>query len=405
MWFYYAPTVIYGQDALDHLEKVSSSLEKKSAFIVTDPGIIEVGLIEILTDKLKELSYDFIIFGEVEPDPSEETILKAAKLCNDSEPDLIVALGGGSAIDTAKGVWVLYERPDLTIDDIHPFETLNLGKKSQFVAIPTTAGTGAECTGAVIVTRTQEGVQMKLEQTNPETIPLVAILDPRFVKTLPPKLTAMTAFDAVGHAIEAIISEWRNDFSNYLSIGAYDLIRKYLPIAYTNGDNMVAREKLQNAAAMAGMSFGNSQVMLAHTLAHVLGAALHIPHGLGVGLYLPYVLQYCMNDPDTGTESASILSKFAKMLEITTWDKDDRGAADLLIEDIKKLQDKVNFPRSLKQILEESGITKDQLDDKMDIMTQQCLESAVASMSPRSAGIDDYKKIIKYVYEGRDIDF
>ena len=401
MWFYYSPTIIFGEEALDHLENIGEDLEKKKVFIVTDPGIIEVKLADILTAKLKELGFEWKIFSEVEADPHEETIIKGAEICREYDPDLIIGLGGGSSIDAAKGVWVLYERPDLTIDDIHPFLKLNLRKKAKFVAIPTTAGTGAETTWGVIITRIQDGINMKLEQSSREVIPDVAILDPRFCKTLPPKLTAMTAFDAVGHALEGVIAEWKNDYSYALSLGAYDLIRNYLPRAYNDGNDMEAREKMQNAAAMAGISFGNSQVILNHSLAHALGAAFHVPHGLGVGVFLPYVLQFSLKDPET----EQILGRFSKMLGISNWADTDVKASKKLVEDIKNLQDKVGFPRSLKEILDVMGISKGQLDEKLDLIIQQCYESAVSSMSPRIPTKEEYQKIISYVYEGKDIDF
>lgn len=401
MWFYYSPTIIFGEDALDHLENIGEDLEKKKVFIVTDPGIIKVKLVDILTDKLKELGFEFKIFDKVEPDPREETIGKGAEICCKYEPDLIIGLGGGSSIDAAKAIFVLYERPDLSIDDIHPFLKLNLRKKTMFVAIPTTAGTGAETTWVVMVTRIQDGINMKLEQSNREVIPDVAILDPRFCKTLPPKLTAITGLDAVGHAIEAVIALWKNDYSFTLSLGAYDLIRNYLPRAYSNGNDMEAREKMQNAAAMAGISFGNSQVILNHSLAHTFGATFHIPHAVGVGVFLPYVMQFSMKDP----EIEQLLGKFSKMLGISNWTDTNTVASKKLVEDLQKLQDKVNFPRSLKEVLDGMGISKEQLDEKMELLIQQIYESAVSSMSPRMPTKEEYVKIITYAYEGKNIDF
>ena len=209
------------------------------------------------------------------------------------------------------------------------------------------------------------------------------------------------AFDAVGHALEGVIAEWKNDYSYALSLGAYDLIRNYLPRAFKDGNDMEAREKMQNAAAMAGISFGNSQVILNHSLAHAVGAAFHVPHGLGVGVFLPYVLQFSLNDQET----EQVLGRFSKMLGISNWSDTDVEASKKLVEDIKDLQDKVGFPRTLKEILNGMGISKGQLDEKLDLIIQQCYESAVSSMSPRIPTKEEYQKIIACVYEGKDIDF
>ncbi|MHA1729500.1 MAG: iron-containing alcohol dehydrogenase [Promethearchaeota archaeon] len=407
MWFYYSPTVIFGEDSLDHFDKIAERLKEKEnrAFIVTDRGIVKAGLTGILTDKLDECEIKWKIFDEVEPDPHEDTIIKATEICKTYEPNLIIGLGGGSSMDAAKGVWVLYERPDLTIDDIQPFETLNLGKKAKMIAIPTTTGTGSETTWAIIVTRTEGGITRKLEQGNKEAVPDIAILDPRFCKTLPPNLTAATGFDAVGHAIEGYISSWKNDYSDALSVGAYDIIREFLPKAYKDGNDMEAREKMQNAACMAGLSFGNSQVILNHSLAHTFGSQLHVPHGLGVGVFLTYVLQYSMNDPETGKKTKEMLGKFAKMVGIAEWSDSDEIASQKLIDDIKKLQEKVDFPKTLKKLLDDLGISKEKLDEKMDLITRQIYESSSAVMSPRCGDLAEFKRIISYAYEGKDIDF
>lgn len=396
MWYFYSPKIIFGQDSLDHLEKVKGN----KVFIVTDPGIIEVKLLDILTDKLKEYGKEWKVFSEVEPDPKEETILKGAKICQDYEPDLIIGLGGGSSLDTAKGIWILYERPDLEIDDMHPFMDLELGKKAEMVAIPTTSGTGAETTWAIIITRNRNGTEIKLEQANKAVIPTYAIIDPVFTKKMPPKLTAMTGFDAVAHTLEGLISTWRNDFSDGMAIKAMELILKYLPIAYENGDDEEAREKMHNAATMAGLAFGNSQVVMGHAMGHVLGATFHIPHGLTVGLFLPYILQYTINDPEND-EIKHILAKFAKMTGMADWQDSIEDANKKLIETVKGLQVKVGLPQTLKDL----NIDKEKLDEKVDMMSSQCLESSSSVMSPRAADSSTFKKLFMYAYEGKDVDF
>jgi alcohol dehydrogenase class IV len=394
MWYFYAPRTVYGEDALDYLEE----MEGKRCFIVTDEGIIKFGMLDILTQKLTPLEKDFKVFSGVEPDPREETILKATKECQEYKPDLIIALGGGSSMDVAKAVWVFYERPELGIDDLYPFIDLKLGKKAKLIAIPTTSGTGAETTWASIITRKTDKGDIKLEQVHKEMIPTVAILDPVFVKSMPPNLTASTGFDAMAHLSECIISVWKNDYSDAMALKAFELIQKFLPIAYKDGTNFEAREKMHAAANMAGLAFGNAQVHLGHALGHVLGATFHIPHGFTVGIFLPYVLQYCLIG-DEAKETIKILGTFAKRAGVASWDDTDIDASHKYIAEIKRLQKVVNHP-SLSEM-----ITRKQLDEKIDMMAEWCLESPSAAMSPRGAGSQEFKKLYIYAYDQKDVDF
>lgn len=394
MWYFYAPKTVFGEDALDFLE----TMEEKRVFIVTDEGIIKFGMLDILTQKMTPLEMDYNVFSEVKPDPREETILKAAKECQEYKPDLIIALGGGSVMDVAKAVWVFYERPELGIDDLYPFIDLTLGKKAKLVAIPTTSGTGAETTWASIITRKTDKGDIKLEQTHKEMIPTVAILDPVFVKSMPPALTASTGFDALAHLSESVISVWKNDYSEAMALKAFELVQQYLPIAYKDGSNIEARNKMHMAANMAGLAFGNAQVHIGHALGHVLGATFHKPHGFTVGVFLPYVLQYCLIGEEAG-ETIKILGTFAKRAGVAKWDDADIDAANKYIVEIKRLQKVVNHP-TLSEM-----ITKDQLDEKIDLMAEWCLESPSAAMSPRGAGSQEFKKFYQYAFDNKDIDF
>jgi len=399
MWYFYSPTIIFGQDSIDFLENIDG----KKVFIVTDPGIIELKLIDIITKKLKDCSKEYKIFCEVEPDPLEDTVKKAAKLCREYKPDLIIGLGGGSSMDVAKSVWAFYENdnPNFTVDDLHPFNKLNLGRKSKLIAIPTTSGTGAETTWAVIITRVlEDGSHIKLEQANKELIPTYAIIDPIFTKKMPKKLTASTGFDAIAHIIEQLISSWNNVFSDAFAIEGYSLIREYLPRAYKNGDDEKAREMMANAATMAGLAFGNSQVIMGHSLGHVLGATFHIPHGVTVGLFITYVLQFSLNDPNSDFVKKRI-SKFAKMVGVADWTDSEDVAVNKMLNDIKNLQKEVELPTKISDL----GIDRKVFESKLDFMARMCLESSSAVMSPRGADSEQYKKIFLYAYDGKDIDF
>lgn len=397
MWYFHSPTLVFGEDALDHLENI----EGKKCFIVTDPGIKELGMLDILTRKLESVEKEWQAFTDVEPDPREETIYKAAEQCKAFQPDLIIGIGGGSSIDAAKGVWVLYEHPEFeTVDEIHPFQELHTGRKAKMIAIPTTSGTGAETTWAVIITREVDGKNMKLEQANKKTIPTFAIVDPVFPQKMPPSLTAATAFDALGHSIEGIISTWQNPFSDAFAIHAVRLIFEYLPQAVKHPEDVKTREHMHNAATMAGLAFGNAQVTMGHGMAHAIGAVLHVPHGKAVGLCLPYTMEYCLND----TESDRSVEKFALMAKsvgVAHWQDDSKEAAHNLVDKVKWLQKETGLPSSLQAL----GFSQKDLDTNVSAIVDLCLESASTVMTPRSVGVNAFKKILEHMYWGKSIDF
>lgn len=399
MWYFYSPNIIYGEDALDFLENISGN----KCFIVTDAIIEKLGYLKILTDKLQNLGKEFTVYNEVLPDPREEAVLKAREICLSYEPDLLIALGGGSVIDTAKAAWVLYEFPNFIIDDMHPFnkDLYDIGKKAKLVAIPTTSGTGAETTFAVVVSRESEGAWQKLIQAHRGLIPTYAILDPIFPKGMPPELTVDTGFDALSHALEGMVSNWRNEFSNALALKAIELIFKYLPIAYQDGNNAMARDYLHQAATLAGLAFGNGNVHLGHTTGHQMGAVFHVPHGKSVGVMLKYVTQYCLNNSDENDKTMEIYAKMAKQLGWANWDEDNRTAAYKVIEKLESLQETVGFPSTIKEL----NISKQDLEDNMDTMVNFCFQDASGVMSPRPPFKEDYERLYQYAYEGKDIDF
>lgn len=400
MWFFYSPIVVFGQDSLDFFEKI----EGNRVFIVTDKMLVKLKVVDILTEKLKSFGKEWTIFDEVKPDPWEEDILKGAKACIEYAPNLIIGLGGGSSMDTAKSIWALYENcenPDFKIDDLHPFNKFKIGQKAKLVAIPTTSGTGAETTWAVVITRVKEdGSHIKLEQANKDLIPTYAIVDPIFTQGMPPKLTAATGFDAISHILEGMCSSWRNVFSDGMGIKGYELLRQYLPRAFKDGNDMEAREQVHNAATLAGLCFGNSQAGIAHSFGHVLGAVFGITHGNAVGLFTPYVMEYYINDPNSQIIT-KVLADFARMLGIAPSSSDDKKAATLLVEDVKSLQKAVNFPATLKDL----GIKKEELEAKLEIIAQQSLESGSMTTSPRQPDSEGTKMFFRYAYEGKKIDF
>ena len=247
------------------------------------------------------------IYSRVEPDPSLQTARTGASVMVETRPDWIIAVGGGSVMDAAKAMWILYEHPELEPEAINPIETLHLRQKARFVAFPTTSGTGSEATWAVVLTDLEE--KRKLGLGNREAMPDLAILDPELVLKLPPRITADTGLDALTHAVEGFTSTWHNDFSDGLCLMALDLIFKNLPAAYHFGDNVEARLHMQNAAAIAGLGFGNSMAALAHGLGHALGGVFHVPHGRAVALFLPYAIEYSVNG-EAGSTRYLPITKF-----------------------------------------------------------------------------------------------
>ncbi|MFW9989844.1 MAG: iron-containing alcohol dehydrogenase, partial [Candidatus Odinarchaeota archaeon] len=375
----------------------------QKCFIITDKIIEELGYLRILTDKLNQFRKEYTINTDVEPDPHEPDALIARQQCIEYEPDLIIALGGGSVMDTAKLVWALYEFPEMNADDLYPFnpELYNMGKKVKLIAIPTTSGTGAETTNVSVISRLINNIWKKHFFLHKSMMPTFAIVDPVFPKGMPPNLTMDTAFDALAHSLEGITSQWKNEFSNAMALKAIELIFKNLPIVIKDGNNMEARDFMHQAATMAGLAFGNSQAQLAHTIGHSWGSVFHISHGRAVGVALPYVLQYSLNDQDKNNNSEEILAKVAKQLGWINWDEVNEKAAKKVIEKVKELQEEIGFPHSLKEI----GTPREEVDKYIDELVTMCFEDSTSVLGPRSANGDEFRKLYLYAYEGKNVDF
>ncbi|MBN1802354.1 MAG: iron-containing alcohol dehydrogenase [Candidatus Lokiarchaeota archaeon] len=399
MWYFFGPKVVFGEEAVNYLENIKGS----KCFIVTDQNIRQLGVLDPLLEALNRFEKSFEIFDEVKPDPREEDIMKGKEISISYSPDIIIALGGGSVMDTAKAIWAMTEFPHMVIDDLHPFneELLTLGRKISMVAIPTTSGTGAEATWAMIISRLQEGIWIKLEQAHKSCVPQFAILDPVFTQKMPPKLTVSTAFDALAHSIEAITTSWRSEYSNALCTKAIELIFKWLPIAVKDGNNLEARDYLHQAANMAGMGFGNSQVHIGHAMGHSWGAIFHTPHGISVGIILKYVLMFLINNNDPEDMGKELLGKLSKKLGWAKWEDNDKLAAKIIVNKIKSLESECGFPKKLADL----DISQEDLDKNMAKLIALCYQSPSCVMAPRSPNQEEYKKLFNYAYEGKDVDF
>jgi alcohol dehydrogenase class IV len=387
MWYFDSPRVVFGEGALGHLKEI----EGHRAFVVSDHNVAELGFVEAAQEHLARAGMESEAFLEVEPDPSLRTVIQGAGRMSAYEPDWVVGLGGGSSMDAAKAMWVLYERPDLKPEAINPVEILGLRKKARLITIPTTAGTGAEVTWMIVLTDTED--ERKLGLGSRENLADVAIVDPELSGGMPPRLTADTGLDALTHAIEGYAASWCNDFSDGLCLKAVELVFRYLPRAYADGDDSEAREKMANAATLAGLGFGNSMAGLAHSMAHALGGVFHTPHGRAVGLFLPYTVEY------GALEKPQRYAEIARYLGLPSGSEAEEAAS--LVAAIRGLLQTLEQPDSLAA----AGIARDALGERMEKLVDNAANEATTVVHPRIASVEDLERLYLWAYEGREIDF
>jgi alcohol dehydrogenase class IV len=285
MWFFRSPEIVFGEDSISFV----SSLDIRKAAIVTDRNLLHTDIPGIVRGALPQ-GAESIILGDVSEEPPLSEMTTHLQRIKDFSPDWFIAVGGGSAMDTAKILFFLYERPDLTVYDITPLVKLGLRKKSRLLAVPTTSGTGSECTWAAVLSI--EGEKRKHELASPEILPDYAILDPTFVLSLPPDQTRNTASDAIAHAVEAYGSTWHNPFSDAMAEKSMELILGSIMGVIKDPRNVGLRNQVHIGASMAGLAFSNSQIGLVHALGHALGARFKTPHGKAVALFLPHVVEF-----------------------------------------------------------------------------------------------------------------
>ena len=388
MWFFNSPEIVFGEEALSHL----GNLQGKRAVLVTDENLIKLEIGEKIRSALAPSGMEMQIFSEVEPEPSIETVKKGAAFISEFMPDWILAAGGGSVMDAAKAMWILYERPDLQPEEINPMDYLGLRKKARFVAIPTTTGTGSEATWAIVLTDTIEHRKMGLG--NREALPDLAILEPELTMALPPKITVDTGLDALTHAVEGYASTWHNDFSDGLCLKASQLVFKYLPTVFAHPGDVDARTHLQNAATIAGLGFGNSMAALAHGMGHALGAAFHIPHGRAVSLFLPYTIEFSINGEPDSTRYLELANFLLPGM------KDEKQAGYALAQAIRDLEEKLGSPRTLS----ECGITRLDLDREMENLVNNAMNDTQTIMSTRIPDSEELRNLFLAAFLGKRIE-
>ncbi len=410
-WFKVPEKIYFEAGSISYLEQMPDITR---AFIVTDQSMVDLGYIDKILYYLRnrEKYVHSEIFSEVESDPSFETIKKGLAAMNEFKPDVIIAVGGGSPIDAAKGMWLFYEHPDADIEGMklkfmdirkRTYKFPKLGQKAKLVAIPTTSGTGSEVTSFAVITDKQN--EKKYPLADYELTPDVAIVDTDLVMSLPKKVTADTGMDVLTHALEAYVSNMASDFTDGLAEKAAELVFKNLREAYNNGDNKYAREKMHNASTIAGMAFTNAFLGVCHSMAHKLGAEFHLPHGKINAILLPYVVRY------NGTDNPSKFVSFPKYEYYIAKHKyadisrrlnfpaytDDEGL-ESLIREIKKLSEDVGIPKSFK----EAGISEDEFMSKVDMIADRAFEDQCTSANPRVPLVEEIKQMLIDSYYGNE---
>lgn len=362
-----------------------SQIKARKALLVTDQVMVSLGMVEKIASLLRQAKTTLEVFAEVEPDPSVETIIRGVKKANESRPDLVIALGGGSAMDAAKAIAFFQMALQKQLESNTTEVT-----KPLLIAIPTTSGTGSEVTAFSVITDREKDIKIPLYDRN--LIPDIAILDPDLVKTVPPVVTADTGLDALTQAIEAYVSTQASDYTNGLAEKSIRMIFRYLVRAYRDGHDIVAREKMHNASCMAGIAFNNAFLGLNHSMAHVLGARFHLSHGRANAILLPYVIEY-----NSGSGFARETKKYADIaLMLGMSFVNPREGMLRLVEAIRKLNQELNIPLSL----QEAGIREEEFFASLMEISQIALDDYCTKTNPRKPTVTEIAELFRKVYNG-----
>jgi len=405
-WFKIPEKIYFEFDSIQYLEKMPNI---SKAFIVTDPSMVKFGYVDkILYYLRKHKEYVHCeIFSDIEPDPDIQTIYRGIDAMNKFQPDVIIALGGGSSMDAAKGMWLFYENPDLDFKSLtlkfmdirkRIIKFPHLGRKAKMVAIPTTSGTGSEVTSFAVISDKETSTKYPLADY--ELTPDVAIIDPGFVMSVPKSITADTGMDVLTHAVEAYVSTFASDYTDGLALHAIKLVFENLIEAYENPTNRKAREKMHNASCIAGMAFSNAFLGINHSMAHKLGGEFHIPHGRANAILLPYVIEYNSQKPTkfvsfpkyetfiADKRYAEIAAHIGLKFETT-----EEGVA-ALVEAIRELNSKLHIPT---KVSENQISEKDYFRD-LEGLSVKAFEDQCTGTNPRAPLVCEIKEIFKQIW-------
>ena len=411
LWFR-APEKVYIKKgclpvALDELKNV---MDKKKVFIVTDEFLFTHGYTKPITNKLEELGITYTTFSDVQPDPTLASAKEGAKLMDSFKPDCIIAIGGGSAMDAGKIMWVLYEHPEIDFMDMamrfsdirkRVYTFPKMGEKAYFIAVPTSSGTGSEVTPFAVITDEKTGIKYPLADY--ELMPKMAIVDTDMMMDAPKGLTSASGIDAVTHCLEAYASMMATEYTDGLALRSIKTIFEYLPTAYENGQDVVAREKMANAATMAGMAFANAFLGVCHSMAHKLGAFFHIPHGIANALMIDLVLRF--NASETPVKMGTFpqysyphtLRRYAEVAEnLGLGGNTDEEKLENLIKAIDELKEKIG----IKKTIRDYGVDEQEFLSKLDEMSKQAFDDQCTGANPRYPLIEEIKQMYLEAYYG-----
>ncbi|MDD3953382.1 MAG: bifunctional acetaldehyde-CoA/alcohol dehydrogenase [Lentisphaeria bacterium] len=413
LWFRVPDKIYFKYGCLQEALRDLGEDGRKRAFIVTDRFLYNAGMHRDLVRCLEEMDIKFDIFSDVEPDPTLGAAYKGMERMNAFKPDTIIAFGGGSPMDAAKIMWLLYEHPDVQFDDIamrfmdirkRVYKFPKLGSKATMVAIPTTSGTGSEVTPFAVITDEKTGNKYPLADY--ELTPDMAIIDTKLVMNMPKKLTAASGIDVLVHALEARVSILASEYTNALAREAARLVFKYLPVCYQHPEDEKAREKMHHASTLAGMAFANAFLGLCHSMAHKLGAEFHIPHGIANAMLINPVIFYNGTSKPTrqGTfsqyrcpEAKERYAMLADFLQMTTPDMTPEAKAAALISEIEKLKKVLEIPASIK----EYGIPEKEFLAKVDMLSEKAFDDQCTGANPRYPLIAEIKELYLKAYYGK----
>ena len=407
-WFKVPNKIYFEAGSIAYLEKMPNI---SRAFIVTDESMVKFGYVDKILYHLRKRN-EYVhseIFSDVESDPSFDTIKRGVAMMNEFKPDVIIALGGGSPIDAAKGMWLFYEHPEADVEGLklkfmdirkRTYKFPVLGEKAKMVAIPTTSGTGSEVTSFAVIT--DKTINKKYPLADYELTPDVAIIDPDLVMSLPQKITADTGMDVLTHAIEAYVSNMASDYTDGLAEKAVELVFKNLREAYNNGSNQHAREKMHNASTIAGMAFTNAFLGVNHSLAHKIGGEFHLPHGRINAILLPYVIRYNATKPTKFVSFPKYeyyiadqkYADLARRMNFPAYTNEE--GVNSLIEEIKKLNADLGIPSSFK----EQGVDEQEFLSKVDMLADRAFEDQCTTANPRLPLVEELKQILIDSYYG-----
>lgn len=410
LWFRVPPKVYFKYGALPIA--IRELAGKKRAFIVTDKPLFDLGVTAALEEVLEEIGITVNIFYDVEPDPSLETVERGLNVINTFNPDVIIAIGGGSPMDAAKIIWLLYEHPEIEFESLamrfmdirkRVYELPPLGEKALMVCIPTTSGTGSEVTPFAVVTDRRNNIKYPLADY--ALTPSMAIVDPELVLNMPKKLTAYGGIDALTHALEAYVSVLASEYTNALAQDAIRLLFKYLPSSYHNGaKDPKAREKVHYAATMAGMAFANGFLGICHSMAHQLGAIFHIPHGLANALMISHVILYNATDAPFKQATFSqykypnVKWRYARIAHsLGLGGESETESVERLVLAIECLKREIGIPASIKEVIPE---TEAEFMAKLDHLAEQAFDDQCTGANPRYPLIEDLKTLLIQAYHG-----